>query len=210
LTEALIAFNDEVIYLLFFIVLPVAIILGLWGRAIGKENVERFNNQLNTSFKERIKRDFKSSLVLTILYSITMCIHIISFIKGTYNEKTFASLVTLCNFWFIIIIFREIRISYFKNNNTHISATYNNLIILCTTLFSIVISNALYEAYDIKHSMKFYGTQIITENGTIYKSDSTLTFVGKTSEYLFFYNTKTPEAVIIPCSKISKIILKKK
>lgn len=210
LTEALIAFNDEIIYLFFFIILPAAVLIGMWGNPIAKENNELFNYQLHTSFKERIKKDIKTNTILKTMYLVSIAFSLIAFFRGTYNELTFVALISFCNIWLIHFIIREIRISHFKNNKEHISVTYINLLTLCSTLFSIVIINAFIEVYSIKYNLKFYGTQLEVNNGTVYRSDSTLTYVGKTANYVFFSNLKNSEALIIPCSKINILKLRTK
>jgi hypothetical protein len=80
------------------------------------------------------------------------------------------------------------------------------LIIFIINIAIISISGVLY-AHEVK-SRHLYKGSSVSINGVDIVSNDTCYFIGKTHEYIFFYNEKTESPVIYPIEKVDKIIYK--
>jgi hypothetical protein len=111
--------------------------------------------------------------------------------------------------YIFIFLLRELEIAYKQQYDYSIPPTYFNTFLLLFMMTSYIISDTLKDATAIKHEYKYYGTEIQFENETI-KSDSIVTYVGQTKNYIFFYNLHKKESIIYPKNKLIKIKLTKK
>jgi hypothetical protein len=205
-TEVLVSFLDTAIYYLFVLFIPLFIILSFWGNAIGQQNNVEFQKKSEMPFGQRIKTDLKQNWFLIILYFATF---ILSFIKGTWNLLGFLQIILNPGMFLIFFLLRELRISYKRQFNYNIPVTYLNLFLFSYLFVMLVVQNVLSEFSSITKDLKYVGTTAFVGDEKII-SDSTVTYIGQTQEYIFFSNLKTKENIIYPKKDLRKIITKTK
>jgi hypothetical protein len=108
--------------------------------------------------------------------------------------------------YIILFFIQEVRIAYRKQYNYIIPATYVNVGIFIISMTSYIIYDTLNSAYDIKNYKKYLGSEIQIDSKVI-KSDSVITYIGQTKNYIFFYNRKTKESTTYPKDKLVSIKL---
>lgn len=62
-------------------------------------------------------------------------------------------------------------------------------------------------AVENKH---YYSETEVTVDNVVIKTDSSFYYLGKTSNYVFFYDVKNKGAVIYPCGKMNKVVMRSK
>ncbi|MBS1649218.1 MAG: hypothetical protein JSR09_05875 [Bacteroidetes bacterium] len=205
-SEVLISFLDTAIFYLFALFIPIFIILSFWGEAMGRQSNIDFAKKAELTFGQRLKGDIKQNFILVLLYT-TVFFFII--FKGTWTLQGFLLLLLNPGLFIILFIVRELRIAYKRQFNYSIPVTYINLFLLSYLFIVVVIQNVLSDVQDITKKYKYYGTTVFVGNDII-KSDSTITYIGQTKNYLFFNNLLKKENIIYPKTNLKKLIVVKK
>lgn len=208
-TEVLISFFDSVIFYTSVFILPMLLFWGFWGKSVGKANAETFEREVQFNFYQRIKNDFKRNKFGFIFGIIILGSTIFLIFWGKWDENTIASFIMFPGLYISYFIIRELQFAYKQQYDYSIPPTYFNTFLLLYLMTSYIMSDTLKEATEIKHGYKFYGTEIQFDNETI-KSDSIVTYVGQTRNYIFFYDLHNKESIIYPKNKLIKIKLTKK
>jgi len=203
-TEVLMSFLDTAIYYLILLFIPIFVILSFWGNAIGQVNNLEFQKKSEITFGQRIETDFKQNWFIIILYVVVL---IFLFIKGTWNLQGFLQIILIPGMFTIFFLMRELRISYKRQFNYNVPVTYLNLFLLSYLFVMIVVQNVLNEFNSITKYYKYIGTTAFIGEEKII-SDSTITYIGQTQDYIFFSNLKTKENIIYPKKALKKIITK--
>lgn len=205
-TEVLVSFLDTAVFYLFVIFIPIFLIVSFWGNEIGKANNSQFQKKSEMTLGKRIKADFKQNWILIILY---VAVFIFAIVKGTWDLQGFLQFILNPGTFIILFILRELRISYKRQFNYNISATYLNLFLLSYLFINVLVQDVLTEYKSITKDFKYIGTSAYFGDEKII-SDSTITYVGQTQDYIFFTNLKTKENIIYPKKNLTKIITKVK
>lgn len=106
------------------------------------------------------------------------------------------------------IIIQEIRIAYY---NKHKELASTNIFVYIFEFIAILLMLSFFtlnEAQSVKNYY-YYGTEV-TINSNVMKSDSIEYFIGKTRNYIFFYNDTAKVARIFPMDDVKEIRLKTK
>lgn len=192
--EVLILFMSDVLLLLLFIVPSMIIFL-----------IADFQVTKQTTFFG------KSQTMLDLLFKFFMLLGIVSFVysiimmiiyRNDYFEKTRFGLILV----FSILLMYVYRLSLHAANET------GKKILLASVVFGFIVYQVLVNTNKEArraYNGRYIGTIIKTKD-TVYISDSTTFYVGKTKEYSFLYNKKKNSAIIIPNGEIEKMIYKTK
>ena len=202
-SEVLISFFDSVIFYSAIVIIPAFIFLSFWGKAIGEHNTQTYNSLAQLTFKQRLSKSYgedKFFFICGLLYTVSI------FFFGNWNEHKLALLLMFPGVYIIFFILQEIRIAYQKQYNYSIPITYFNVFVFLTLLTIYIIQDALNDVYEIKVKKKYLGSEI-QMNDQIIKSDSTVSYVGQTKNYIFFYNLKKNESIVYPKSQLRSIKL---
>jgi hypothetical protein len=205
-SEVLLSFTDSLVFLLFTIIVPSIILLSFFGKSIGNENKVTYKSQLEFKFWERIVIDFKESKLLCI---ISIIIILFVLIRCGLHWDTLIYFLMFPGINLIILLVREIRITYWKQYKYSISTTYINVFYILCMVTIITLFFTINEASDVKKRNIYYGTEIQLENENI-KSDSITTYIGQTKGYIYLYNKKEKKSISIPRDRVVKLILKRK
>lgn len=144
-------------------------------------------------------------LCYTIISPLIMYIYIILIEK---NEN----IIYMSSIYWMIWIIITILIVYFsyKIKYTFKFSTYSiTAFVLISTFLSIQFTNSMQEGIEIKYNLKYKGTEIIAD-GKKYISSFNTTYIGRTKEYLFFYNLKLKNTIVVSSSKVTEQSYKSK
>lgn len=202
-TEVLVSFLDTAIYYLFILFIPIFIILSFWGNSIGEGNNLEFQKKSEMTFWQRIKTDIRENWFIIILYVVFL---IFSFIRGTWNLRGFLQIILNPGIFIILFLIRELKISYQRLFNYSIPVTYINLFLLSYLFVVMVVQDVLSEFNNITKKYKYIGTTAFIGEEKII-SDSTISYIGQTQDYIIFNNLKTKENIIYPRRDVKKFII---
>lgn len=208
-TEIITSFLDVLSISIFFIV--TSLVQGLLLNDQDRyEKQDSIKNQIfhEKSFLRRIYLYFKQNAELIIVGAF---ISLIAFVIYLIYGK---ALNTIQNIALILLIFifltglfyeLEIRIREYKNGVRIVFRTM--LIGAIISLFTAYLAN--YQVDNIKNDSEHSGYTITLNNGEILKSDSTSYYIGKTRNYLFFYDGEAHSTDIIPMDRVQQISIEK-
>lgn len=218
LTEIIVLFLNDVIILAFLIITSICFVIYvyLWrGLTFNREKYEKrielFKSK-NTFYKRLKYYILKKESFFVLMFIFALFILINNIISGADIINITVNIVNT-TFIFLLLINRildnELKLIYFvKHDMPFISHffTYLNYFLMALTAISF---SALLSVNKVKNDYKYYGTEI-TIKDNIYKSDSTEYYIGKTRNYIFFYNDTSKVVNIFPMEEVSKISLKVK
>jgi hypothetical protein len=184
----------------------MAVALSFWGKGLGKANQEEFDRLTSLPIGKRFWIDLKSNGVSVFL---GLMVFVIAVYRNVWSSQILALLLFVPGVFLIDIIIREIRIAYKKQYDYVIPATYINVFTIANLFIIIVIQQTLNEVTSIKTDLKYFGTKVYLDDEFIV-SDSSITYVGQTKNYLFMYNLKQDESIVVPKSEVKKIVIKRK
>lgn len=156
------------------------------------------------------KKHFRASLSLVILGSIFIATY--NGLSGNFNFDISNILLVITGMlfiaFFIIGISKSWIIDYLETLSTK---TKKYIVAIFTILVFLVISSfqGLFEAQNVKSSKIYTGTTISLKDKNI-ESDDSFYFIGKTNEYIFFYDQKSDYVKTFPLSEVNEIVYKVK
>lgn len=200
ITEVLVSFFDSIVTLVITVAIPIFLLMSFFGNDMAKSNEEKFNERKNSTFLTR-QKSYVYYYILIIIFIIPLF-----WVKSDFFKLQSLSGIAIFSY---LILHYEIRIAYLKQYNYEIPFTYLNTAVIIYFALVVTTKDLYYDVQKIKSDLKYYGTEIKLEKETI-KSDSTITYVGQTNNYLFMYNLKTGESISYPRSKVEYLKLKKK
>lgn len=191
---------DNILYFSIFIILNLIIVTFFYTN--------------NSEYKKRIRRlkehgFFKFNKILLII----IIIPILFFLQSNLEKVFFYEFIL----W-IILLFVGIYINpfiYFESQQTlkkkklKINKLTLIFIISAINLCFFAGISGVSEAYKVKSLNYYYGSEFKFDDGTKIISNSEKYYIGKTKEFLFFYQPKEELTQIIPMSRIKNIELKK-
>lgn len=155
-------------------------------------------------------KHFRGSFTLILLAAIF--ISVFNGLSGNFRFQTSNLLKVFSG----ILIVGTILIGISKNSViTYLSTldkmTKKILVAGFTLLILLVISSfqGEFEASHVKKDHIYSGTSIMTKTGSVFSNDSTY-FIGKTSDYVFFYNEEKKSVHVYPMTEIEGITYKTK
>lgn len=205
-SEFLLSFFNSFTLLVIMVILLI-LLIGLWGNDIGLENNSVYQSYFNETFKIRFKRDLKSASFIVSIFLIFWVIVSIIFFKTSIYRAIYALYLPLLSF--IFFIYREIRVANFKANNTDFPSTYINITIILIIATTTVIHDVLLDIDKVKFQHKYYNSKI-TLDDSIIVSDSIQTYIGKTNDFIYVFNSSSNSSRVIPVTRVKEIELKKK
>lgn len=208
-TEIITSFLDVLAISVFFIV--TSLIQGLWMNDQHRdEKQDSIRNQIyhEKSFFRRIFLYFKQNAELIILGAF---ISLIAFVIYLIYGKALSTIQNIGLLLFVFIFLTglfyelEIRIQDYKSGVRVVFRT-----MLIGTIISLLTAYlANYQVDMIKNDNEHSGYTITLNNGEILKSDSTSYYIGKTRNYLFFYDGEAHSTNIIPMDRVQQISIEK-
>jgi len=208
LSDSIISFNDNFLLL----------ILLLIGIFIYDRISIIFPNTLIDSFiYNKIKKNNGKIIITTkkkynkaLIYTIAYLVLISSFSTFIINKEIKLFLILLSSFVYFLLILgiyiRKVDAELLRENQS-----FNPVkIILLTVSLVYLLMFSIYDAYTIKNFNKFYGTQITLEDKRIIISDTKITYIGKSQDFVFIYDLENKYTIAIPIGRVSEIIYKEK
>jgi hypothetical protein len=156
-------------------------------------------------------RYYRGSLTIIIMAFILVSVFNIfsgDFRFDTYNDIITVLAVIFLVFALLIFISRNSVLSYIESlsgfNKKYLGGAF-------IFLFLLVIASAhgKYTASHVKNNHIYSGTIVIGKTDTLVSNDS-IYFIGKSDNYIFFYNQKSDNVVVYPINGIEKILYKSK
>lgn len=99
-----------------------------------------------------------------------------------YSPTEFLSIAGLVDLPVIVMLWRTLGEGKLKLNVNML--TFWSIFLL---LYTNQVSNMLREGVLVKHNLKYYGTEVSVE-GTKYASTKSVSYIGRTKDYIFFYD----------------------
>lgn len=187
ITEFLVSFiNDIFYYLILGFVVFILFYIPL-GIHFVNENSENFEKLKTKNFFQRIWSHIKGNY-LTIIFIIFYLW------KPTPNSKYIMVLMLSINV--VSIFIKEWIIKEYKLNNRNINPLIHNIITFFIMITLLINNQATMEAKKIKNSYENINSFMITTNNDTIKIDSTILYVGKSNEYLFFFDRKLDKPIV--------------
>lgn len=147
--------------------------------------------------------------MIFIFFGLCLVFLVLGMIQKNLEFHTFLVLF-LCfmGFFFLTIIFKEVEVKHEqlesdKNNKMFSSLILNALLFVIITIW--VTYNEIRSVKDFKST---FGTTITLKDNTVLQSDSCSYFIGKTQNFVFFYDESIKTSEIIPVSEIKRIQIK--
>jgi len=198
--------NDIMYYGLYFIVLQLFLFISDNRQAALKRDETRFDIMANPKLLKRLWGYVKYMWPLCVVIIVMAIALTLPLFFPTAND---VSLLRIHFFSFLSIFlyligsfeFNRQFVIHFKDLP---DMTYSNLFGIAFVFLSIVVSSAYTDAYLVKNSYKNIGVRVILEKDTIV-SDSTRYYIGKTNNYIFFYNEKNNNSTAIPMNRVKEI-----
>ena len=205
-SEFLLSIFSFFIIIIFCVLIPGLFYIGLFGRSVGKYNNVDLDLKKKQTFPQRLIIFLKSLNLWTALLMLSFFLYLLFKKEPFYTHLIFIfyPIFTILNF-----LYTEIRISYYNRHQTDISPTYHNLGLIVTLIILLTLNDTYLNVYKVKHQYKFHKTTICLDDRVLI-SDSSNTYIGKTMNYIYFYNLKNETPTIFPISKVKSINLVEK
>ena len=206
----------------FFDILITVVIIGLFSVVqhflikSKKEQDEKSSTRKmiveESSFWRRLPKYF--SYFDTYLYSgiaMLLVYWVWSFFNKAITNQTLLLIpvIFLGGMTFIILII-EIDVKHRQLSSNESVRQFYGILMLCLFLLILLIAMTKNEVNGVKEDKTFLGTTIKFDNDTVFVSDSSNYFIGKTQNYLFIYHEKDKSTDVYPMSQIKQIVFKQK
>jgi hypothetical protein len=208
LLETLVLFMDNLMAYILFSTLLSSISLNFF-YIIDVEG-ESFNNLVIVSFLNRFKTyldNLRVSIAFFGIGIISACIYFFIRPNILKHELWLYFICLLIGFIAIPIFSVEVKIALAKFYTINTSVYNVFFFILLATFIFFAIANAYNEAYKVKKK-KYYSEMIFEFDYGKFKCTNDFYYIGKTKNYLFFYNSIEESSTIIPVSRLKGIINK--
>lgn len=126
------------------------------------------------------------------------------FVKKSHDGYALESLIIL-DFQIIIgVLLFEYKRRHFLFYGKKLSPSVSNLILYFIIITLMLINTTIDEIRNVKNNKKYLNTSFVTTKAEII-SDSFHYFIGKTKNYLFFYDEKLNKTIIYPMTEIKQL-----
>jgi len=156
-------------------------------------------------------RYYRGSLTIIIMAFILLSVFNIfsgDFRFDTYDNILIVLALILFVFALLIFISRNSVLSYIESlngfNKKYLAGAFIFLFLLV-----IACAHGKFTASYVKSNHIYSGTKIIGKTDTLVSNDSVY-FIGKSDNYIFFFNQKSDNVNVYPTNSIEKIIYKSK
>jgi hypothetical protein len=113
-----------------------------------------------------------------------------------YSSPEFLTIAALVDLPIILILWRTLGEGKLKLNLNML--TFWSIFSL---LYTNQVSNTLREGILVKHNLKYYGTEVSVEESK-YASTKSVSYIGRTKDYLFFYDFEKQTTSVIASSDV--------
>ncbi|MDF9800797.1 hypothetical protein OKW21_006060 [Catalinimonas alkaloidigena] len=168
----------------------------------------KYNNNIktrNTNYFNKSYLKYKwiisySDYLFFVLYLIVMGISLI-YIYNNKSESEERFYLNLAFFSVIIILISK--------GNKHLNPTKNLLIysVIIILITNLIKANADIKADRVKERDLYQSTFFILDGKHLIQSDSTCYYIGKTKNYLFYYDADQERTTVYPMSRVSQLTL---
>jgi len=141
----------------------------------------------------------KSDMVVILIVAVLITV---SFINENliFQSTKFVSMIGALALFIIVYLLRK---KWLNSGSWGLA-----IALFCIMLFTTSVTGCS-KASDVKENYLYLGTEVTLDSLTL-TSDSTFFYIGRTNNYVFFYNAKIKAPVIYPSNRVRQIIIKSK
>lgn len=181
---------------------------------------------LDTKKDVEVRDDYKDNIILEkhllrrlwlyiklfpiiLIYAIVLILLLIA--TFIWNFSIIPFLIPFCiilAYQIYGILVLEYKRHYYNHYKSFPSPTFTNIILIMGAFFMYVIVNVYLDVNSVKESKKYLGTSFKIENNNII-SDSTNYYIGKTKNYIFYYQEENKSTKVYPIKDMKEIEIKK-
>jgi len=202
-------FNDLLLFATCFVIFNIVFFLSTSKSVEIKGSESLYDSLREISFLKRIKHYYDSGPQI-LLFTILCTIGIVIILVINYTKLWIMVSLLLIGWgaFLIKVMVLEGRRQYFIKYGKEAKILYSEIIIAFILLLIFTIGTCYSEYNLIKTQKRYLGTQILLSDKTII-SDSSYYYIGKTKNYVFFFNEKAGNCDIFPMSEIKVLSIKK-
>ncbi|MDD4227095.1 MAG: hypothetical protein PHU98_11970, partial [Mariniphaga sp.] len=203
----------------FFHILVIAVIFFLYSTIqsilqTGKSEHER-KKQLKQdilneeSFFKRLWLYLKFHDYVLFSFFAYLLIHITVWIilKKIYFQDFILLIAIYIGGFLLYVIASEVEVKHNQLKSSENTKRISELLLTATFFVILTIWVTYQEVHSVKKNKTTYGTTVILKDESMFKSDSCNYFIGKTQNYVFFYNEESKSTEVIPVSELKRMIL---
>lgn len=184
-----------------------------------KEEVEKrqtdWKSYSKLSLKKRALRYLKImrwqllifGIVLSWLYYLLQVFGLDFKYPVTVYDSILTSLAVILIYLLPFIII-EFQIHYKALHGNTINWLTVKGVMLALFACGLVVAIAFGQISQVERSDAYYGTKVLLNDSTQYNSDSTIFYLGKSHDFVYFYDSKKSKGIVIPTEKVAKFELK--
>lgn len=157
------------------------------------------------NFWNRLKFYLRRASFLIVMSATLLSVSVVLLIiryKNAYYALLFSSWIPL--FIIYLIAMSEYRVKFKKKYKKELKAKIIVLFSYGIIIFSQIIFSTLSDINLVKNDKKYYGVSFRLDDDLVI-SDSTKYYIGKTKNYLFYYNQKANKTTVYPMERIKEI-----
>jgi hypothetical protein len=207
--EVLILFSDDILFYVLFIAIFFMVAILVMADFVGKgQRVKAHRKFLKfvktESIFDRLVMELYRARVNWISWLVILVMIYLTEEKQIFDMPLLVVLVdfgaTMVRF-FALELKRELRI---KGELKKDDRSFDQFFSMFTLSLSVLLMWSIYEARDVKFKYKFINTSFVVNDIPVL-SDSSSFYIGKTHDYLFFYEKPKDRTVVYPMSSVSQL-----
>ena len=138
-----------------------------------------------------------------------LLIHITVWIilKKIYFQDFILLIAVYFGGFLLYVIASEVEVKHNQLKSSETAKRFSELLLTATFFVVLTIWVTYQEVHSVKRDKITYGTSLILKDESIYKSDSCNYFIGKTQNYVFFYDEDSKSTEVIPVSELKRMII---
>lgn len=195
-------FFDNLLYFLGFAVLNVLVISIMYSEVLGQ-----FTTMTETDFLARLCNYgiFKISKLITLIVFSSLLYWIYSKTDNIFLYEFLLWIVLLITAIYInpILIFEFKKVLFNKSIEVNQLSIY--FLMAAVNLFAFSGLSGLNEANKVKNHGYYEGTEITIDGYNTFTSSDKKYYIGKTKQFIFFYDSEKKETDVIPISSLKKM-----
>jgi len=198
--EILVSFIDDILY--YAAIFGMGLTLNFYLESKKSKNIENVNNSTESKPKSTYKKVFailgKIMEIITFLFVMLLINIILNNSLSEYKKISLIFALVLT-----VFIYYQIKLSGTKNEP-------NYYFTIATWAIILILFDGLRSGYRIKDNESLYTVNVLFNDSKKVNTDSTYHFVGKTKEFIFFYDSDLKKTDIYPNSNLAKIQISSK
>lgn len=207
LNEVPVLFSEDIIYIILLFILMIC--LGHFGSRT-KTGIQRRRFYIKFYKEEEIILRIFSYFTNNYFNVLAIFLMVLAVGLNFWDYKemriTTQYLILIDSAYFLsrFIILEVKRDIYINSKLKKEDETMENNFYLFVVAVNLILIFTVQEVERVKYDLKYSNVKVITNSETL-SSDSTQFYIGRTKNYLFFYNAVTDISRVIPSSRIEEI-----